>query len=305
MSEVSYVTIKVDETTKKKMINFYKYNMNEKIPPYAIFQATSNKVTVTLYESLKCLFQGANAKDEASIWLSDNHNTSTVEKKEKLEKKTVIDYNKYNIIGSDEVGTGDYFGPIVVCAVYLKKELVSTLIELGVNDSKKLTDKFILEVVPQFISLVDSEVIILSNKQYNEYSSINMNKMKAILHNKVLLALSKKNKEDTNYILIDQFTTPRSYYEYLSGLEKPTIRTCFETKGETVSLAVACASMIARYNFLKQMDKLNKKVGVKLPLGASDLVDKVGRDLYLKYGKEYLSNIAKINFKNTSRIVNE
>ncbi len=41
-------------------------------------------------------------------------------------------------IGSDEVGTGDYFGPIVVTAAYVKKEDIKYLESLGVKDSKKI-----------------------------------------------------------------------------------------------------------------------------------------------------------------------
>ena len=42
-------------------------------------------------------------------------------------------------VGSDEVGTGDYFGPIVVTATYVKKEDIPFLESLGIKDSKKVT----------------------------------------------------------------------------------------------------------------------------------------------------------------------
>ena len=44
--------------------------------------------------------------------------------------------NQYPQAGSDEVGTGDYFGPVCVCASYVTQDNVDFLIKLGVRDSK-------------------------------------------------------------------------------------------------------------------------------------------------------------------------
>ena len=43
-------------------------------------------------------------------------------------------------IGCDEVGTGDYFGPLVVCCAYVPEELISKLQAMGIKDSKALED---------------------------------------------------------------------------------------------------------------------------------------------------------------------
>lgn len=62
--------------------------------------------------------------------------------KEKKDKKTEeandTRFKGIPTIGSDEVGTGDYFGPIVVTASFVDKKMMSKLYELGVRDSKKL-----------------------------------------------------------------------------------------------------------------------------------------------------------------------
>ena len=52
------------------------------------------------------------------------------------------------------------------------------------------------------------------------------------------------------------------------------------------------------------MDKLSAKYGVMLLKGASDKVDEVGKKIVSKYGKAELNKIAKINFKNTEKILN-
>ena len=99
---------------------------------------------------------------------SDDENEDDKGKKEKKEVKR--DYKLYSAttVGSDEVGTGDYFGPIVVTACYVNKENIPFLEELGVKDSKKLTDEKILEIVPKIIKVIPYNTVILSNIEYND-----------------------------------------------------------------------------------------------------------------------------------------
>lgn len=56
-------------------------------------------------------------------------------------------YDQFNCIGSDEVGSGDYFGLLIVCVVFVIKEYVFILKILGVDDLKKLIDIKIVEFV--------------------------------------------------------------------------------------------------------------------------------------------------------------
>ena len=308
------VTLKVSDNTKKEMIDFFEDFKREKTPPYAIFQADDADCVVTLYESGKAVFQGVSADISAKIWIErEKHlnplkkiETTNSEKKEKKEKTDIIiDPKIYysSSIGSDEVGTGDYFGPIVVTSAYVEKNNIKWLEELGVKDSKKLTDDKIIEIVPQIIKKIPYETLVLSNKEYNEKynDDLNMNKIKAILHNKVLFALSKKHN-NYDYIIVDEFAKSYIYYNYLK--ESPNIvkNITFMTKGEDKSLSVACASLISRYIFIKEFDKLGESVDEFLPKGASDKVDEIGVKIVKKYGFDKLKNIAKLNFKNTAKI---
>ena len=143
--------------------------------------------------------------------------------------------------------------------------------------------------------------MILTNKEYNlRYNDdMNMNKVKAILHNKVL---SKMINYNYDYIVVDQFTKPYVYFNYLKDTNYVKNIT-FLTKAEDKCLSVACASLISRYIFLKEMNKLSEKYDTFLLKGASDKVDLQGKDLVNKYGKDVLNDIAKLNFKNTSKIL--
>ena len=308
------ITLKVSENTKEKMIEYFEDKKRIKTPPYAVFQADEADTVVTLYNSGKAVFQGVSADIDARMWKEMEQHlnpTKKVEmtdssKKDKKEKKEIfVDPKIYysSSIGSDEVGTGDYFGPIVVTSAYVSKENIPVLEELGVKDSKKLTDEKIIEIVPKIIKLVPYNSIILSNKEYNQkYSSdMNMNKIKAVLHNKVLNNLKDKGY-DYDYIIVDEFAKPYVYYSYLKNSPNVVRNITFLTKGEDKSLAVACASLISRYIFLKEFDKLGESLGVFLPKGASDVVDEMGVKIAKKYGFDKLSEVAKLSFKNTLKI---
>ena len=208
------ITLKVCEKTKNEMQEFFEDFKRPKTPPYAVFQADDADTVVTLYESGKAVFQGRDADLSAKLWMEmERRNnptkklevTNSEDKKDDKKKKENNDPSVYNFttIGSDEVGTGDYFGPIVVTAAYVKKEDIPFLEELGIKDSKKMTDEKILEVVPKFYKKIDHSTLVLSNSEYNKRfkDGYNMNKLKAILHNKVLMNLKLKGY-NYDYIVV-------------------------------------------------------------------------------------------------------
>lgn len=291
------IVIKVDEETKNKMIEYYQDKKRDKTPPYAIFQAQEEDTIITLYNSGKCMFQGTSAFVDANMWKALKENDE--------EDTNKIDYLNTTSVGSDEVGTGDYFGPIVVTASLVKKEDIEFLKKLGCTDSKKITDDKIKKIAPEIIKKIKYKSIILSNEEYNQkYSKENnMNKIKAIMHNKALSLILEETTEKLDYIIIDEFAKENRYYSYLQEIPNPVKNITFITKAETKNMAVACSSIISRYIFLKEFDKLSDTYHIPLPKGSGQNVDKIGEELTEKYGKDILNKIAKKNFSNTSRIL--
>lgn len=301
----------VSDKTKEMMIDYFEDFKRDKTPQHAIFQADDGDSVVTLYQSGKVVFQGRDADLAADFWIeTEKINsgmakvTSSEDKKDKKEIERKIPL-RITSIGSDEVGTGDFFGPIVVTATYVTKDNVDFLLELGVKDSKKMSDSEIIKVVPEIIKKVPYNTFVLNNKQYNEmYSSdMNMNKMKAILHNKVLSGFMNKDKYPYDFIVVDQFENPRSYYAHLQDAKFKVYNITFLTKAEDQCLSVACASLISRYIFLQEMDKISKELGMTLPKGAGDITNECGINIVKKFGKSKLNEVAKLNFKNTEKIL--
>ena len=130
-----------------------------------------------------------------------------------------------------------------------------------------------------------------------------MNKIKSIMHNKVLYQLINEEKPNYDYIIIDEFAKEARYYEYLNGITNIQRGITFMTKAEDKNLAVAASSIISRYIFLKEFDKLCDNLSLPLVKGAGKDVDTIGEELVEKYGEEKLKEVAKLNFKNTDRIL--
>ncbi|OCN05277.1 hypothetical protein A4S06_09220 [Erysipelotrichaceae bacterium MTC7] len=259
-----------------------------KTPPYAVFQIKMSDCMITAYESGKVVFQG----DGAAFYAGEDD-------KEVTSKPS--NTQRFPQSGSDEVGTGDYFGPVVVCASHVTERDIPRLHKLGVQDSKKMKDDEIVKVAKQLITFIPHSHLILTNERYNHvHKTFNMNAIKAKMHNKAFLNLANKGI-DLSQVYVDQFTPPKSYFRYLQG-EPAIIKDIhFETKAEDKYLSVACASIIARYYFLDTMDKMSAHYNFEFPKGAGKKVDEAICEFVKQHGQESLNQVAKVHFSNTTK----
>jgi ribonuclease HIII len=283
------VSFTISEELKQEIIDFYSEDQIDVNNQYVVFAAKIEDCQILIYSSNKIVFQGSGAEYEASIWAQSN--------------QTKWKYT-YNQIGSDEVGTGDFFGPVCVAACYVRTSDIEKLDELKVGDSKQISDEMIMELGPKLINFLPYSSLTLNNAKFNELTSqgYNMNKIKAYLHNHAILTLRKKIDSDETAI-IDQFCEPNLYYNYLQNQEEVAHEVVFTIKGESVSPAVAAASIIARYSFLLKMKELGDKYNTIIPKGAGANVDAFAKKFIQKFGEEELRKIAKINFKNMQKII--
>lgn len=248
---------------------------------HTLFQAKLPDGVITAYRSKKVVFMGAGAKAFSEAFL---------------------DRTRTPMAGSDEVGTGDYFGPVVVVACYISEQDYEWLLPLKIMDSKAMTDQVIIDVAPTLINKLTHSLLVLDNPTYNRvHKEHNMNAIKARLHHSAYAHLKKKLGFLPDLSVVDQFAKPDFYYRYLDD-DYGITHLHFETKAENKYLAVACASVIARYYFLEAIKQLSKKYHFVFPLGAGALVDQKGRELLKQQPGFDLNNVAKLHFKNTMRI---
>ena len=260
-------------------------------PQYAKWQLKPENCVITCYTSGKTVFQGKDANVYAAAFMQGQDeipNTATT--------------NQYPQAGSDEVGTGDYFGPVCVCASYVTHDDVDFLIKLGVRDSKQMSDADMLKIGPLLMERIPRSLLIVLPQKYNRvHESNNLNAIKAKLHNQAYINLAKKI-ELPSFKIIDQFTPETSYYRYLKNEPQIIHGIHFETKAEDKYLSVAVGSIISRYGFLKTWEEMEKKYNMTLPKGSGDKVDIVAQAFVERYGLERLGEIAKLHFKNTEKI---
>ncbi|WP_027334313.1 ribonuclease HIII [Mycoplasma elephantis] len=222
-----------------------------------------------------------------------------------------IDLSDKKVIGIDEVGVGDYFGPLVSCSAYIPLENIDKVKELGVKDSKKLSDAKIQEIAPELKNLVRSFIYVLSPKGYNNMSKYNnAHEMKTFAHiktvNTVFQMMGRYRMGKPDFYFMDQFTNLDKTKEYFEKhLEKNNFANLkpFKSplllahKAEDKSLAVAVASVLARNAFLESMALLNEKYNTKFPLGASNDVKRFAKDFFAKEeNKKDQFSLCKLSF---------
>ncbi|WP_208592298.1 ribonuclease HIII [Gracilibacillus suaedae] len=306
---MSNIVLQFSKSELSKVKEYYEKYIT-KIPPNSLFLAKVNHVTVTAYKSGKVMFQGDHAQQEAGKW-----NAQSIQQSSPNRAKDSVNEHEYQPpetlyrhahIGTDEAGTGDYFGPITVSAVYVPEEKVQLLQSLGITDSKTLTDANIALLAKEIVrEKIPYTLLTLDNTKYNKLQKKgwNQGKMKAMLHQHAIQKLlTKIGQAPSHGILIDQFCQPSSYLKHIGQegmkLEKNTF---FKTKAESYSTSVAAASIIARAKFVKEMDQMSKQYGFTIPKGASSKVDEAAAYFIKKNGLDTLSQVAKMHFANTDK----
>lgn len=294
------LTLKESDTNK--VINFYRDYQKSTKNEHIRFFAKTDILSVSVYKSGKVMFQGEDSEQEYNMWLTMLNYEDTSSPTKKIVKDVKYNDYFYSSIGSDEVGTGDFFGPVVVCAAYLDKENIEFVKTLGIDDSKKITDEKILKIGEVLKDKVTYSLLVLHNEKFNDLTKrgFNMNKLKAYLHNKAIINLLGKINGSPE-VIVDQFAEEKLYFRYLMDERNVYRNITFTTKAESKYASVAIGSILARYAFLKHFDNLSKDSGYHLLKGANKEVDKVAARMIKDKGEGYLYSYCKMNFKNLEK----
>lgn len=303
MQHIANSTHKIKATNEQiqEIMDYYQGYLSYGSSNYIIARAKLTNVVITIYRTNVVLFQGNDETNEYNIW-AKKFNLP-------LEKATVVkktDYSHLTAICTDEVGTGDYFGPVVVCATYADHDAIEKLRKLGVKDSKLLTDKQMIPLALKIASIVPYSIIFLDPSKINSLTNKfdNLNFVKSYLHNKVINSILKK-LGDVKYdaILIDEFTPKEKYLEYLENQSSVITDVTTVTKGEKEHIGIAAASILARAAFLRELKKMSAEYKIELLKGAGREVDRCAISFIKSYGFNELKKVAKIKFANSERLI--
>jgi len=269
---------------------------------HQVFLARKPGVVVNVYKTGKIVFGGKNrAEIEEIMKFLGSIGVEKVEKESK-------DYPPLSLtgprIGTDEVGKGDCFGPLVVAGVLIDENIETELNNLGVKDSKSLSETTIRNLAHDIRELLGEkryEILWISPIKYNLLHKKlgNVNKILGWAHARVIENLLG-NGIECNLAIADQFGD-LGYIKNALMEKGRKIKLIQVPKAER-DIAVATASILARDKFLWKMDDLSKTYSLNFPRGAGEKVEEVGREFIKLYGISALQNVAKIHFSNTLRI---
>ncbi len=204
-------------------------------------------------------------------------------------------------IGIDESGKGDYFGPLVIAAVFVDQTTQRELALMQVRDSKRISDGRILEMAPDIRQICPHSLIAIGPQKYNElYAKIkNLNRLLAWGHARALENVLQQ--VECGLAISDQFGDEQLI---LNALQEKGKQITLEQRPKAESdLAVAAASIVARAEFLIRLRRLSEEVGTTLPKGASATVELAAKMVVKKHGQERLATVAKLHFKTTQAVL--
>lgn len=263
-------------------------------PQYTLFSGKKPGLSCTLYSSGKLLVQGKDTGSFVEFYLEPEilghfeHSYGN------------LDIDMTPRIGIDEAGKGDFFGPLCIAGVYASEKDFATLKEIGVKDSKALSDATVIQIGRKIQKTCEHQIVRINPAKYNElYAQFkNLNHLLAWGHATAIEALHRKTH--CQNVIIDQFAAESVVLNALKrkGLSLDLTQ---RHRGEE-DLVVAAASILARKAFLEGLEKLSEEWGLPLPKGASAAVIKAGEAVWRKHGMKGMTNVAKLHFKTLDAI---
>jgi ribonuclease HIII len=204
-------------------------------------------------------------------------------------------------IGTDESGKGDYFGPLTVAGVFLPEGQEEVLRELGVRDSKRVSDGRVRELAEIIKGGYKHSIVAIGPERYNElYEKLrNLNRLLAWAHSRVIENILEE--VPCSQVVTDQFGDEAFVLNALMKKGK-NIELIQKPKAES-DVAVAAASILARAEFLKRLYFLSKDAGIDFPKGSSPQAEEAGVKLVQAQGVGALDKYTKRHFKLTKRIL--
>ncbi len=264
-------------------------------PTYTVFSAKKKGLSCTLYTSGKLTVQGKEKGPFLEFYLEPN----ILQSFEYTYNDVSLDTTPH--IGIDESGKGDFFGPLCVAGVFAGGNEIVELKNLGVRDSKTLSDSTIKKIAKKLIERFPHQIVKINPTKYNELITQfgNLNRLLAWGHATAIEQLVTKT--DCKTVIIDQFANE---HVVLTALKRKhlSVDLTQRHRGEE-DLVVAAASILARYTFVNALEEYKKQYGMEFPKGASAGTIAAGKHFVRSHGKEQLGQVAKLHFKTLDSII--
>ena len=261
---------------------------------YSVWRAKTSSFQAIYYTSGKLLVQGKDI--ENFVTRIDNVLGIKLEDSDNYAPECTASPH----IGTDESGKGDFFGPLIIASVLVNDGNKQKFIDLGIKDSKKLTDAKILELAGKIKANSVHSTVVITPVKYNElYDKFkNLNKLLAWGHARAIENILEKTP--CEYALADKFGDE-------SLIQNALMKNGRKIKLEQMvraeaDIAVAAASVLARAEFVKRVKEMEVKYENTFPKGVSDKVISSAQSYIKKYGYDRLNEVAKMHFKTAKEL---
>ena len=207
-------------------------------------------------------------------------------------------------VGCYETGSLDFFGPLCVVACYVDERDFDWLVSIGVRDPKDMDNKELVRVAKEIKDRLIYSLLILDNSHYNAMAKAgnNLANIKAKLYNQAVTNVMQKVSMPIKNKLVNQFVSPKTYYNYLKSEVIVVKDLTFVQKGEEKYLAIICSMILSKYAYLQYFSNMSRSLKMKLPRGNSNSVDAIAIEVANKYGAKMLNKVTKTNMTNFKRI---
>jgi ribonuclease HIII len=199
----------------------------------------------------------------------------------------------YPVLGLDESGKGDYFGPLVLGAAILDIPGEKEAAKKGVMDSKKISDRSIIEIYHGIKDSFIHETMIIEPPEYNylykKYGNLNI-----LMTDSYLKLVRKFQSRPFKTVILDKFS--QSEARNSAFRKEIKCETFITEKGERFP-AVAAASIFARYSFIEWIENKSAQLGFTLPKGCGSDAARLFLRLKSELPVEKFESLAKSHFK--------
>ena len=287
----------INENILNKMKKFYDSQMVPFESENLLLKAHAIGCDIEVTSDYEASFLGQNAVHEAKHW------SRSLAKKIEQEKNS-DHLCMHPHIGAAETGSADFLGPLCVVACYADDEALEIIKNLKIDNVDDLSNQEIINCAKLLKGHLISSLLVLDNSHYNKMidSGINQANIRARLFNQAVVNVLQKVKKIVEFKVIDQFVSPKTYYNYLKSEVIVVKDMIFETNADEQYLAVLAAEIISRYAYLQYFASMTKSLKMNLARGAGTNAEIVAVKLANKYGEKILTKVCKLNFTNTKRV---
>jgi len=300
--KLSTFSLKLDDAQMEKLRSILSGRGWESFDvAYARYAFRGRDCNVTAYESGKLVVAGKGTEEFVTMTLEPE-----VTMAPRLGYDEVLHPEWFELhAGLDESGKGDFFGPVVAATVIADKPAIEAWIKAGVRDSKKIVESQIIKLDKLIRETpgVAVATCLCGMPKYNLLMSrprANLNRLLAWQHATALAQALERKKATRG--LLDQFSKQPLVQRELTKMGLKDFNLEMRTHAEEDPV-VAAASVVARAEYVRQMQGLSKAFGGPLQKGAGPLVKEQGTQIIERLGARALGNFAKLHFRTAYEIV--